>query len=204
MAQVPYAPIEDGQEATNQLFNSRFLALHNAINGGLDAANLADNAITTPKLADGSVTTSKIPNAAITTAKFNPGTIDFLKPLTSNFNSTNTSYQDVPQGSITYTAGPTNEKLFLFFTAMLIAEGGGAAHATLSLNGVDQPENLYVEAASRWQIQTRTYTMDVNANQTVTIKMRHRAGNASFNTIFHADNALWRASIRGFSVWRTG
>lgn len=69
MATVPYTPIEDGQEADMQLFNSRFLALHNAINGGLDANNLADNAVTGPKIASDAVTTSKIVNKAVTAAK---------------------------------------------------------------------------------------------------------------------------------------
>lgn len=198
MPTVTYIPIEDGQEANNQLFNSRFLALHNAINGGLDSSNLSDLAVTTPKLADASVTTVKLANDAVTSAKFKPGFIDFSKPLsTPNLSTTSTAFVDVAGGSITYTAGPTPEKLILFFTAMIIAETG-AAHATLSINGVDHPNNLYVEPNSRWQVQTRTYVTDLTANQSIIIKMRFRvnSGSGQFNT----DGLNWQSTIRGFAI----
>ena len=69
MSLINFAPIQDGDTATDDLFNTRFAALVNLVNGGLDADNIKDNSISTSKIVDGAVTTVKIPNNAVTAAK---------------------------------------------------------------------------------------------------------------------------------------
>lgn len=59
MPVLSYTAMQDGDEANNQLFNTRFLALTNAVNA-LDSANLVDNSITTPKIASLAVTAGKL------------------------------------------------------------------------------------------------------------------------------------------------
>lgn len=49
--------------------NDDLNTVFNAVNGNLDAANLADNAVTTVKITDANVTTAKIADLNVTTAK---------------------------------------------------------------------------------------------------------------------------------------
>lgn len=79
MGLITYTPIEDGNEANMALFNSRFLAIHNVINGSIDANNLANDAVTGAKLATDSVTTGKIMDANVTTAKLAANAITAAK-----------------------------------------------------------------------------------------------------------------------------
>lgn len=83
MTLITYTPITDGAGADDQLFNARFQALHDVINGNLDSANLADNAITTSKITNDAVTTAKIPNLAVTSAKIEAQQ-DFIAPTLIN------------------------------------------------------------------------------------------------------------------------
>jgi hypothetical protein len=50
----------DGQELDQEMLNSRFAIIVDAINGNLDSDNIADNAIITSKLADNAVTAAKL------------------------------------------------------------------------------------------------------------------------------------------------
>lgn len=52
--------LEDGVDATANLFNQRFGIIADAINGNLDSQNLADNAVTREKIASGAVTSDKL------------------------------------------------------------------------------------------------------------------------------------------------
>lgn len=69
MSLINFAPIQDGDEASDDLFNVRFAAILDLLNGGLDGDNLASNAVSTPKLVDSAVTTPKIANNAVTHPK---------------------------------------------------------------------------------------------------------------------------------------
>lgn len=60
MGLINYEQLEDGFDASANLWNERFGILFNEINGNLDAANLKNGAVTTPKLANGSVTSEKL------------------------------------------------------------------------------------------------------------------------------------------------
>ncbi len=60
MPLLSYDPMADGDGASANLWNVRLSKIHDLLNGNLDAANLADGAVTTPKIADGAVTSAKI------------------------------------------------------------------------------------------------------------------------------------------------
>ena len=60
MGLINYEQLEDGFDASANLWNERFGILFGEINGNLDAANLKNGAVTTPKIATGAVTSDKI------------------------------------------------------------------------------------------------------------------------------------------------
>lgn len=60
MPLLSYDPMADGNTASANLWNVRLSKIHDLLNGNLDAANLADGAVTTPKIADGAVTSPKL------------------------------------------------------------------------------------------------------------------------------------------------
>ena len=69
MGLINITDIQNGAEANDQLFNSRFGAIVNELNGNIDADNLKLGAVATAKIADSAVTTTKINNLAVTSAK---------------------------------------------------------------------------------------------------------------------------------------
>lgn len=69
MGLINIPEIQTDDEATEELFNSRFGVIADTLNGNIDADNLEDGAVTTPKLANGSVTNSKLDDNTIDAAK---------------------------------------------------------------------------------------------------------------------------------------
>lgn len=53
-------PIEPGDAASPNLWNTRFAAIQGVINGNIDSDNLRNGSVTTEKIASGSVTSDKI------------------------------------------------------------------------------------------------------------------------------------------------
>lgn len=73
MALITYDPIDNNEAATPQLFNTRYQQLVDAINGGIDGANITDASVTSSELASNAVTTSKITDDSVTMPKvYNP------------------------------------------------------------------------------------------------------------------------------------
>lgn len=113
MGLINITDIQTNDDATAELWNSRFATIVNAINGNIDSANLADSAVTSAKLAslavtsgkiaDNAVTTGKIPDAAVTASKLlhgiirnrQGGTSDDNTWQTGGTNNTDTSAKDV-------------------------------------------------------------------------------------------------------------
>jgi len=60
MGLIHYEQLEDGFDASANLWNERFGILFNEINGNLDTANIKNGAITSAKLAPSSVTSDKL------------------------------------------------------------------------------------------------------------------------------------------------
>lgn len=69
MGLINIADIQTGDDATAELWNSRFATIVNAINGNIDSANLADGAVSSAKIASSAVTAGKISDSTITYAK---------------------------------------------------------------------------------------------------------------------------------------
>jgi hypothetical protein len=85
--------------------NDNFDTAYNAINGNLDANNLAtgavttakiaDSNVTTVKLADANVTTAKLADASVTASKLSSGAITLVTPITSSTGQTGISTSPV-------------------------------------------------------------------------------------------------------------
>ncbi len=60
MGLIHYEQLEDGFDASANLWNERFGILFKEINGNLDAQNIKNEAITTAKIAPGAVTNDKL------------------------------------------------------------------------------------------------------------------------------------------------
>lgn len=71
--------------------NANFNAITAQVNGNLEAANLATDAVTTVKIADANVTTAKIADANVTDAKIAPG-IDAAKIGAGTVSNTEYAY----------------------------------------------------------------------------------------------------------------
>ena len=60
MGLINYEQLEDNTPAVANGLNERFGRLHDVINGNIDAANMENEAVTTPKIADRAVTSAKL------------------------------------------------------------------------------------------------------------------------------------------------
>lgn len=60
MGLINYEQIEDGFDASANLWNERYGIIFDEINGNLDSANLKNGAVTEAKIADGAVTSAKL------------------------------------------------------------------------------------------------------------------------------------------------
>lgn len=60
MSLISLPDMNNGDDATKDLFNLRFDTIINTINGNIDGTNIANNSITTSKIADGAVTLAKL------------------------------------------------------------------------------------------------------------------------------------------------
>jgi hypothetical protein len=66
MTLVNIPNIEENDEATPELWNSRFATLADVINGNIDGTNLADGAVSNSKLASEAVTSNKLGLQSVT------------------------------------------------------------------------------------------------------------------------------------------
>lgn len=69
MSLISFPEIQNLDDATPELFNSRYGEILAEINGNLTSDNLANGAVSTPKIADSAVTAAKIADGAVTAAK---------------------------------------------------------------------------------------------------------------------------------------
>ena len=60
MALISYEQLEDGFDASANLWNERFGKIYGEFNGNIDSANLKNGAVTREKIATGAVTSDKI------------------------------------------------------------------------------------------------------------------------------------------------
>lgn len=148
------------------------------------------------------VTTAMLADKAVTTRKFKPTTInsttDGFVVQGVRFTTTSTSYVAVPGCSMNYTAGPTNERLFIRMDTMCYATPS-TGEVALYVNGVGEVTTLYVDPATPWARAGQNYIIDVAANATITLVIRIKAAGG---TTCHITNEqpYWMPTLRGFSV----
>ena len=137
--------------------------------------------------------------SAVTTPKLKPTTIQSGFAIQgSRFSTTSTSFVDVTGMTFNYTAGATNERLFLIMEVMAAGSSGNNASCTLSINGADQTlatyhDNIYFTR------NTRVYIADIPANATYTIKIRCKSGTGAAVSVTN-DGAGFMPIVQGFAI----
>lgn len=181
------------------------------LDSAVTTSKLADNAVTTAKIAAGAVQTTDIADLAVTPAKFADGavTTQKFKPsvISSNFspaggrwNQTTTGIlQTITNCSMTYTAGPTPERLLIEISVMGFKDSGSGA-ATLGVNGVGQTLEMYFDPTWSWPRTAATYSVNVAANSTTTLSVMTR--NDSGGNFYICNEQLkWMPRISGISIY---
>lgn len=172
------------------------------VDGAVTAAKLASTSVTTAKIDSSAVTTAKLNDGAVTTAKFRPSIIDSnFTVAASRYTTPNgPGFFTIPNASMTYTAGSTNETLILTTSAMAQKNSTGNAELYLYVNGVAFGFVAYLEAANPWYRMNFTNFVPVNAGQTVTLSVviYVNTGTASVTN----EQSRWKPAIQGFSVYR--
>jgi hypothetical protein len=142
-------------------------------------------------------------DGAVTTRKFQPTIID------SNFTVAGSRYvtpataglYDIPNCTMVYTAGPTNETLILWVSAMMSKATSGNAEMYLKVNGSTYGESTYLEAANNWYRQVAMQVLNVAANSSTTLTISVQNASATTVSVTN-EQARWRPRILGFSIYR--
>lgn len=125
--------------------NANFDTLYNDYNGGISAANLAANAVTTAKIADANVTTAKIADANITSAKLATGAVGAANiatgtillgistPITTQLTTGNTSVTQATGITCTVTVPTGGRTIKVTLTGGVIANNTGAKNTYWSI-----------------------------------------------------------------------
>jgi hypothetical protein len=118
----------------------------------------------------------------------------------ARYTTTSSTYSDISGASMTYTAGPTNERMMLTASVMAQKSSGNEGNVQLTCNGVAfGPELYYNPATSDWVRGVIHAIVPVAANQTVTIKLQGKSvGIGTFSVI--TETAAWIPKITGI-VW---
>lgn len=149
------------------------------------------------------IATAMLADSLITTRKFKPTIINQTFAQTSNYANSTTTATEI--FTFNYTAGPTNEKLFLIGKCMAQFSGASNANIWFQVGGVDLPDELYMDGSpgSNWQNHTLVTFVDVAANATVAIKMMGRCTGAGTLTVSkggHSASFFWTPYVKGFSM----
>lgn len=183
----------DGAVTTNKLSDS-----------AVTTAKIAAGAVQTTDLGDASVTTAKLADNSVTTRNFSPSVINSnFTPAGSRWQQTVAStWQTVTNCSMTYTAGPTNERLFLTMSLMAYKDTGGNGEGRLAVNGVGMTQQIYFDSSWAWARTGIDYVVDVAAGATITLAVQTMNASGSGNMWVTNEVAKWMPKITGFSVWR--
>jgi hypothetical protein len=115
----------------------------------------------------------------------------------ARYTNTTNSFTDITNASMTYTAGPTNERAMLIATAMAQKSAGNEGILGLFVNGVQfGPEVYYNPGTSDWVRGIINANVPLAANQTVTIKLMGKAvGGGTFSVL--TETVRWIPKITG-------
>ena len=129
----PYTFSPNTSAASSEV-NSNFDTIYNDYNGGIAAANLASDAVTTVKIADDAVTSSKIADGTITSSDISSSAaIPFSKLSLTKSDITGLGIPGVDTDT-TYSAGTglsLNEGVFSIESSVVTSNYGGS----LTING---------------------------------------------------------------------
>lgn len=172
-------------------------------------ANISDarTGITTlPPLPANSVDASVVlQDNSVITRKLKPTVVNFKDPSTTGFTTTSTSYIDVTGVTISYTSGPTNEKVLVIAKFMWQQTSAGNGNARLMGNGVAGSEEAYVDNVPvNWRGESIAEWFDWPANTTGTIKLQAKVtgGSLSVSKGGTSTSQSWAPSIKGFAIGR--
>ena len=105
----------------------------------------------------------------------------------------------IPNCSLTYTAGSTNERLFIWLGVMAY-KATGTAEIWLYVNGSPVGTSIYIDPATPWYRGEVLNIVDVTASSVTTLAVY--GVNAAAND-FQVTNELarWMPTLRGFSIY---
>lgn len=199
VSQILNASITDRR--TQVTLGSNLVGTSSLTDKAVTGSKIDDQTITSTQLASLAATTAKLADGAVTTPKFKPTTINSnFTPAGSRYSNSSIGYFVVPNCSMTYTAGSTNETLILW-TSIMAYKSSGNAEMLLYVNGVAYGTAAYLEAQTIWYRASVMNFVNVNAGQTVTLAVV--IYNPSTATILVTNETpRWMPAIQGFSIYR--
>lgn len=140
---------------------------------------------------------SDINNGAITTAKFKPSYFEYKQATGSNYSTTSTSYVAIGPGT-TYTAGSTNETLYVTVSCLML-NTTNYLQVALYADGAEQDGGFYI-SSQNWVTQSRSWFIDVDAGQTVSLDLYWKVGGGTGQ--MSRSDTVYTPHIKGWSFYR--
>lgn len=168
--------------------NANFDTIYNDYNGGISAANLATDAVTTAKIADSNVTTAKINDSAVTTAKIADDAVTEAKitlsssiaTVSTSETTTSTSYADLATttDTVTFTV-PSNGKVKITLTSVFSNNSANQTYVSVALSGGNtlaaNDTNAMIQGASATNfLVSRVIVLTGLTAASTTFKMKYR------------------------------
>ncbi len=124
----------------------------------------------------------------------------YKQPTGTNPTTTSTALIDSVV-STTYTSGVLDETVRITVNMLLINSTTGATYIYLNVDGVTQAGLLYAYGpTSHWCQVSNTWNIDVDANDTVTVKLEWKVsgGTGSFSTSssYHTPHIIMEGMVR--------
>lgn len=144
---------------------------------------------------------SGINDGAIGTRKFQPTIINSnFTPAGVRYSNSAATTQLIPNCSFTYTAGPTNETLLLWWDLMAY-KASDNAEAHLYVNGAAFGTSVYIDSGSPWVRNGTMAIVNVNAGSTTTLALYMQNASATVVSVTN-EKDRWMPKIQGFSIYR--
>lgn len=137
MGLINLSDIENGNEATAELWNSRYAVIVAVINGNLNTDNIAVNGVATANIAPLAVTTGKINEGAATIDKWR-NSVAFAAYHDTTQNSGNNAYADIAFNTELYDIGSN------FASSTFTAPVDGIYHFDVSVRATANHTRLSV------------------------------------------------------------
>lgn len=116
----------------------------------------------------------------------------------SRFSTTSTTIVDIPNATMTYKAPHYDVKVLAIYSIMAMSSPGNSS-IYFTVDNVQTGQQIYVDPGSPWVRATSSASFTVEANQTVTLKMRGDTVSGSTLQVANETNN-WKPSISLFIV----